>query len=152
VPEFKDTQHLSFREELHSIEAVIAGQGGGIFSDVLVADELAAGTLVKAFKVSLPGYSFYVIRRPGHPRERAIRAFSAGCSQLLNPKYAIAWDVGKPLGCFRRLMAPSSGWGMSAIPPLSGDKQTSGERAKNNASDHLRNPAMSAVDVVFKPN
>ena len=76
VPEFKDMQHLSFREELHAIEAVIAGQGVGIFSDVLVAHELAAGTLVKAFKLSLPGYGFYVIRRPGHPRERAIRAFS----------------------------------------------------------------------------
>ena len=76
VPEFKEMQHLSFREELHAIEAVIAGQGVGIFSDVLVAQELATGTLVKAFKLSLPGYSFYVIRRPGHPRERAIRAFS----------------------------------------------------------------------------
>jgi LysR family transcriptional regulator, glycine cleavage system transcriptional activator len=49
VPEFKDMQHLSFREELHAIEAVIAGQGIGIFSDVLVAHELSAGTLVKAF-------------------------------------------------------------------------------------------------------
>jgi LysR family glycine cleavage system transcriptional activator len=76
VPEFKEMQHLSFREELHAIEAVIAGQGVGIFSDVLVAQELAAGTLVKAFKLGLPGYSFHVIRRPGHPRERAIRAFS----------------------------------------------------------------------------
>jgi LysR family glycine cleavage system transcriptional activator len=76
VPQFKDMQHLSFREELHAIEAVIAGQGIGIFSDVLVARELAAGTLVKAFKLSLPGYSFHVIRRAGHPRARAIRAFS----------------------------------------------------------------------------
>lgn len=76
VPEFKDMQHLSFREELHAIEAVIAGQGVGIFSDVLVAPELAAGTLVKAFQLSLPGYAFYVIRKPGHPREQTIRAFS----------------------------------------------------------------------------
>ncbi|WP_454618136.1 LysR substrate-binding domain-containing protein [Bradyrhizobium cenepequi] len=76
VPQFKDMQHLSFREELHAIEAVIAGQGIGIFSDVLVAHELAAGTLVKPFKLSLPGYSFHVIRRPNHPRARAIRAFS----------------------------------------------------------------------------
>jgi LysR family glycine cleavage system transcriptional activator len=76
VPESKDTQHLSFREELHAIEAVIAGQGIGIFSDVLVAPELAAGTLVKAFRLSLPGYGFYVVRRPGHPRESTIRAFS----------------------------------------------------------------------------
>jgi LysR family glycine cleavage system transcriptional activator len=76
VPEFKDMQHLSFREELHAIEAVIAGQGIGIFSNVLVARELAAGTLVKAFDLSLPGYCFYVVRNPGHPREKIIRAFS----------------------------------------------------------------------------
>jgi LysR family glycine cleavage system transcriptional activator len=76
VPEFKDMQHLSFREELHAIEAVIAGQGIGIFSDALVAHELASGTLVRAFGLSLPGYCFYVVRRPGHPREKIIRAFS----------------------------------------------------------------------------
>lgn len=39
--------HLSFREELHAIEAVIAGQGIGIVSVVLVEHELAAGTLVR---------------------------------------------------------------------------------------------------------
>jgi LysR family transcriptional regulator, glycine cleavage system transcriptional activator len=77
VPEFKDMQHLSFREELHAIEAVIAGQGIGIFSDVLLAHELASGTLVKAFGLSLPGYCFYVVRRPDHPREKVIRPFSA---------------------------------------------------------------------------
>lgn len=77
VPEFKNMQHLSFREELHAIEAVIAGQGIGIFSDALVAHELASGTLVKAFDLSLPGYRFYVARRPDHPREKIIRAFSS---------------------------------------------------------------------------
>ena len=77
VPEFKDMEHLSFREELHAIEAVIAGQGIGIFSDVLVAPELATGALVKAFDMSLPGYRFYVVHTPGHPREKkAIRAFA----------------------------------------------------------------------------
>ena len=69
-------EHLSFREELHAIEAVIAGQGIGIFSDVLVASELAAGNLVKAFDLSLPGYGFYVVRKTDHPREQVIRAFS----------------------------------------------------------------------------
>jgi LysR family transcriptional regulator, glycine cleavage system transcriptional activator len=76
VPEFKDMDHLSFREELHAIEAVIAGQGIGIFSDVLVAPELAAGRLVRAFDVSLPGYRFYVVRTLAHPREKTIQAFS----------------------------------------------------------------------------
>jgi hypothetical protein len=32
-------------------------------------------------------------------------------------------------------MAPSSGWRMSAFPPLLGDKLTSGEHAKNDAND-----------------
>lgn len=77
LPDFTDIQHLSFREELHAIEAVVAGQGVGIFSDVLVAAELASGALVKAFDLSLPGYRFYVVRRPSHPREKVIRAFSA---------------------------------------------------------------------------
>jgi LysR family transcriptional regulator, glycine cleavage system transcriptional activator len=35
VPEFKDTQHLSYREELHAMEAVIAGQCVG-FDDVQI--------------------------------------------------------------------------------------------------------------------
>jgi LysR family glycine cleavage system transcriptional activator len=76
VPDLKNMDHLSFREELHAIEAVIAGQGIGIFSDVLVGPELASGVLVKAFSMSLPGYRFYLVRRPDHPREKIITAFA----------------------------------------------------------------------------
>jgi LysR family glycine cleavage system transcriptional activator len=77
VPDFADMQHLSFREELHAIEAVIAGQGVGLFSDVLVSAELESGALVKIANLSLPGYRFYVLRRPGHSREKIIRVFTA---------------------------------------------------------------------------
>jgi LysR family transcriptional regulator, glycine cleavage system transcriptional activator len=83
VPEFKDMDHLSFREELHAIEAVIAGQGIGIFSNVLVAHELAAGTLVRAFDLSLPGYRFYLVHMRGHPREKAIQAFSTWLQSVI---------------------------------------------------------------------
>jgi LysR family glycine cleavage system transcriptional activator len=76
VPESKDMDHLRFREELHAVEAVIAGQGIGIFSDVLVARELAAGTLVRPFDLYLPGYRFYLVRTPDHPREKTIQAFA----------------------------------------------------------------------------
>ena len=76
VPDLKDMDHLSFREELHAIEAVIAGQGIGIFSDVLVARELVAGTLVRPFDCSLPGYRFYVVRTSCHPREKIIQNFA----------------------------------------------------------------------------
>jgi LysR family glycine cleavage system transcriptional activator len=76
-------EHLSFREELHAIEAVIAGQGVGIFSDVLVARELTAGKLVKAFAVSLPGYRFYLAHPAGHPREKIIQVFSKWLQSVL---------------------------------------------------------------------
>jgi LysR family transcriptional regulator, glycine cleavage system transcriptional activator len=76
VPEAKDMEHLSFREELHAIEAAIAGQGIGIFSDVVVASEVSAGRLVKVFDISLSGYHFYVVRKPDHPREKVINEFS----------------------------------------------------------------------------
>ena len=68
---------LSFREELHAIEAVIAGQGIAICSDILVGHELKNGTLVKAHDLSLPGYGFYVTYLPNHPRQLQIEAFSA---------------------------------------------------------------------------
>jgi len=77
VPEFHEMGHLSFREELHAIEAVIAAQGIGICSDVLVADKLISGTLVKALDMKLPGYGFYLVHMPGHPRQKMIDAFSA---------------------------------------------------------------------------
>ena len=83
VPELKEMDHLSFREESHAIEAVIAGQGIGLFSDVLVAPELQARTRVKAFDVSLPGYRFYLIHRPKHPREKIIEAFSTWVDTIL---------------------------------------------------------------------
>ena len=83
VPESKHMDHLSFREELHAIEAVIAGQGIGIFSSVLVAHELAAGTLVRPFDLCLPGYRFYLVRTPGHPREKTIQAFAVWLQSVI---------------------------------------------------------------------
>jgi LysR family glycine cleavage system transcriptional activator len=77
VPQSRDMQHLSFREELHALEAVISGQGIGIFSDVLVAPEVADGTLVKAFDLSLPGYQFYLVYKADHRQQRVIRAFAS---------------------------------------------------------------------------
>jgi LysR family glycine cleavage system transcriptional activator len=77
VPEFNEMGHLSFREELHAIEAVIAGQGIGICSDALVAHELKSGILVKALNAKLPGFGFYLVHMPGHPRQKVIHAFSA---------------------------------------------------------------------------
>jgi len=78
-PSHSDRQEgngLSFREELHAIEAVIEGLGVGLCSDVLVARELQVGALVKVSEASLPGFGFYAAHVPGHPHEPAIVAFA----------------------------------------------------------------------------
>jgi LysR family glycine cleavage system transcriptional activator len=67
---------LSFREELHAIDAVVAGQGIAICSDVVVGAELGSGTLVKAHPLSLPGYGFYLVSLPQSPRAAMIEAFT----------------------------------------------------------------------------
>jgi LysR family transcriptional regulator, glycine cleavage system transcriptional activator len=66
---------LSFREELHAIEAVLAGQGMALCGDVVVADDLASGALVKAFDLALPGYGFYPVYARNHPRRAIIEVF-----------------------------------------------------------------------------
>ncbi len=71
----QEFEGLSFREELHAIEAVIGGQGVGICSDVLVARELQVGALVKISELSLPGFGFFAAHVPSHPCERDIAAF-----------------------------------------------------------------------------
>jgi LysR family glycine cleavage system transcriptional activator len=76
IPDMNKAWDLSFREELHAIDAVTAGQGIAICSDVVVSRELASGALVKVHALSLPGYGFYVVSLPEHPRRNDIRAFS----------------------------------------------------------------------------
>jgi LysR family glycine cleavage system transcriptional activator len=77
VPDLARLQSLAFREELHAIEAAISGQGIAICSDVLVGPELASGALVQVSKLTLPGYRFYLVHRPDHPKLASISAFSA---------------------------------------------------------------------------
>lgn len=66
---------LSFREELHAIDAVLAGQGIALCSDIVVADDLASGSLVKVLDLPLPGYGFYPVYAPDHPRRAVIDIF-----------------------------------------------------------------------------
>ncbi len=68
---------LGFREELHAIDAVVAGQGIAICSDIVIGRELESGELVRAHSLSLPGYGFYLVSLPDHPRQSMIDAFSA---------------------------------------------------------------------------
>ena len=76
VPDLAGLPSLSFREELHAIEAAIAGQGVAICSNVLVGPELASGALVPVSRIRLPGYGFYIVHCAGHPKLGSIKAFA----------------------------------------------------------------------------
>jgi LysR family glycine cleavage system transcriptional activator len=75
VPDLASLPALSFREELHAIEAALAGQGLAICSDVLVGPELASGALVPVSRITLPGLGFHIVHRPSHPKLGPIKAF-----------------------------------------------------------------------------
>jgi LysR family glycine cleavage system transcriptional activator len=75
VPPLGNLVSLSFREEPHAIAALLAGQGIALCSDIIVAAELAAGSLRCLSDVILPGYCFHVSYRPDHPMQTAIREF-----------------------------------------------------------------------------
>jgi LysR family glycine cleavage system transcriptional activator len=77
LPHLHKPWDLSFREELHAIDAVVSGQGIAICSDVTVSHELKTGVLVKAHDLSLPGYGFYVVYVPGHAKVPIIEKFSS---------------------------------------------------------------------------
>lgn len=77
VPALAGSAGLNFREELHAIEAVLAGQGVAICSDVLVGRELCNGKLCELSDVTLPGFGFYATYREDHPKLRSIKTFIA---------------------------------------------------------------------------
>jgi LysR family glycine cleavage system transcriptional activator len=75
IPDLVDFKQLTFREELHAIEAVVAGQGIALLDEVIVADELNSGALVKAAERTLPGPGYYLVHIPNHPRIDLIERF-----------------------------------------------------------------------------
>jgi LysR family glycine cleavage system transcriptional activator len=77
VPPLGSLVSLSFREEPHAIDAVLAGQGIALCSDILVAGELAVGTVRQLSDITLPGYTHYLSYRSGHPMRQAIKEFLA---------------------------------------------------------------------------
>lgn len=77
VPDPARHTSLSFREDLHGIEAAIAGHGIAICSDILVAPELAKGALLKVSSLALDGYGFFVAHRPKNPHQKTINAFES---------------------------------------------------------------------------
>jgi len=71
---------LSFTEELHAVQATIAGQGVGLLSLTLVQQELAAGVLVQPFALELGSFSYdfvYSPRAAGRPATMLLKDWVA---------------------------------------------------------------------------
>ncbi|WP_233859759.1 LysR substrate-binding domain-containing protein [Paraburkholderia sp. HD33-4] len=71
----RSKRDLSFREELHAIDAVLAGQGIALCSDIVLERALLSGVLVKVLPFALPGYGFYVAHLAEHATSSAVRTF-----------------------------------------------------------------------------
>lgn len=89
VPDLAKHASLSFREDLHGIEAAIAGHGIAICSDILVAPELAKGALLKVSSLALDGYGFFIAHRPKHPHQKTIKAFESWIVGQFNSTQAL---------------------------------------------------------------
>jgi LysR family transcriptional regulator, glycine cleavage system transcriptional activator len=76
LPRDAEDCQLRFREEAHAIDAVLAGQGVAICSDIVLAPELERGELVKAHGLSLPGLGYYLLHLPEHRRTSVIKQFA----------------------------------------------------------------------------
>lgn len=65
---------LRFTDESHAIQAAIAGHGVALLSLALVADDLAAGTLVQPFEpeLALQGYPHWLVYPQGAPRAEVL--------------------------------------------------------------------------------
>lgn len=54
-------RQLHFSDEVHAIQAAIAGQGVALINLALVADELRTGMLCQPFGPELPGHGFHLV-------------------------------------------------------------------------------------------
>ncbi|WP_240071310.1 LysR substrate-binding domain-containing protein [Cupriavidus taiwanensis] len=52
---------LRFTDEIHAVQATIAGQGVGLLSLTLVAEELSSGALVRPFELSLESFRYDLV-------------------------------------------------------------------------------------------
>ena len=85
---------MRFREELHAIEAVLAGQGVAICSDMLVRRELSEGTLVHLSPVTLDGYGLYLVTLPEQAATGTVMDFCDWLKRMFSPNVAAANAAG----------------------------------------------------------
>lgn len=81
---------LRFREELHAIEAVVAGQGVAICSDLLIRKELSAGTLVPLSPITLDGYGLFLVTLPEQSDVLTVRDFCVWIRRVFSTSDPVA--------------------------------------------------------------
>ncbi|WP_312362481.1 LysR substrate-binding domain-containing protein [Ensifer sp.] len=64
---------LSFTDEIHAVQAAVAGQGIALLSLTLVAQELASGILVQPFELTLDGDRYDLVYSPRMAERPATR-------------------------------------------------------------------------------
>lgn len=78
VLDYEETSGLRFRQTSFAIQAAIDGQGVALGDSNLVADDIAAGRLIKPFELSLrapPQFSYYVISPVETAEQPMVKAF-----------------------------------------------------------------------------
>ncbi|KKX28420.1 LysR substrate-binding domain-containing protein [Rhizobium sp. LC145] len=65
----------TFSEEVHAIDAAVAGQGVVLASEVLVSDLLARGELIRVSQITLPGLAFWGVFLSSNPRAGELKLF-----------------------------------------------------------------------------
>jgi LysR family glycine cleavage system transcriptional activator len=66
----------TFLSSDHAIQAAVRGEGVVLGRSALVADDLAAGRLVRPFELSLPaGFAYYLVYPPRALQRRNVKAF-----------------------------------------------------------------------------
>ncbi len=84
-PGAKGRVAMRFREELHAIGAVVAGQGVAICSDLLVRKELSEGLLVTLSPVILEGYGLYLVTLPDRATDDTVQTFCTWMRRMFPP-------------------------------------------------------------------
>ncbi len=63
----------TFSEEVHALDAAVAGQGAVLASELLVSDQLNAGTLVPLSDIALPGPTYWAVFLASHPAKERLQ-------------------------------------------------------------------------------
>lgn len=77
---------LRFSDETHAIQAAVAGTGIALHSLLLVAEELATGTLTVPFGPEIAGFTLHLVRSPQRPATEAMEAVQS----WLKTQFALA--------------------------------------------------------------